>query len=135
LCAVLHTELLNNMKKIENDFVKLSIENDILIGEFTCDKLDLNKAKEILKLRLELTGETSYKTCADSTQVKEFTKEARDYMSQGDAYKNISAFAAVTNNSVTRMIFNFYLRLKPHPLPTKFFNDRNDAIKWLKSLK
>jgi|AACY02.7.fsa_nt_gi hypothetical protein len=122
------------MKKIETDFVKFYMENDILIGEFICEKLDLYKAKEILRLRLELTGGTSYKTCADSTQVKEFTKEARDFMSQGDAYKNISAFAAVTNNSVTRMILNFYLRLKPHPLPTKLFNNRAAGIDWLKTL-
>lgn len=123
------------MKKIETDFVKLSIEDDILIGEFFCDVLDLKKAKEILKLRLEISGDKSYKTVADSTKVKEFTKEARDYMSQGDAYKNISAFAGVTNNSVTRMLFNFYLKIKPHPLPTKFFSERKEAISWLKSLE
>jgi len=123
------------MNIIKNDFVKLTIEHDILIGEFNCLKLDLEKAKEILRLRLELTGEKSYKTCADSTQVKEFTKEARDYMSKGDAYKNISAFAAVTGNSVTKMVINFYLGIKPHPIPTKFFTNRKDAIVWLKTLE
>lgn len=122
-------------KMIENDYVKYEIENEILISTFKCDKLDLKASEEIIKLRLSFTENTAYRTCADATNIKEFTKEGRDLMSGKDAYTNILAFALITNNPINNMIGNFYLKIRPHPVPAKIFNSKTAALKWLKQVK
>ena len=42
------------------------------------------------------------------------------------------AMAIITPSAVTKMIANFLLMIKTTPVPTKTFNDREEALAWLR---
>lgn len=104
-----------NFQPLENEIVKLWFDDGFLIGEYKVEELDLEAAKKALQLRIEITQNTSYFTCATGNKLLKFTKEARDFMSKPEAYKNIKAFAGVNTNLITRMIAKFYLTVKNRP--------------------
>jgi hypothetical protein len=70
----------------------------------------------------------------DYKKLKSVTKECRDYYAKDpDHLSTISAAALVVNSSLTRMIANFFIGLNKSARPTRMFNDRESAIKWLQS--
>lgn len=119
----------------ENKYVKYWIEDGYLFSEFKVKEISLKAAKEIVNLRLKITGDKAFYTCVDGPLVKSIDKEARDYMASESAYKNIIAFAAVNSNSIARMISKFYLALKKPPLPTKIVSNKDEAKQWFEELE
>lgn len=50
-------------------------------------------------------------------------------------HSNLSEIAIIINSLPQRLIANFYLRLNPPPIPTRYFSTEAKAVFWLKKLK
>mgnify|MGYP000930270746 CR=1 FL=1 len=96
-------------------------------------EIELEDAKEDMQLSEEMsTGITHFATIIDTANIKNISKEARDWYSQvqNDNPRNVSV-ALVVNSFYTRIIANFFLGFKNSRTEMKIFNEKDEAIKWL----
>ncbi|MFA9186628.1 STAS/SEC14 domain-containing protein [Flavobacterium sp. FBOR7N2.3] len=120
---------------IKKQCIEFWFENDILMSKFEKNtELDLTNIKEVIKIREEISrGEKQY-WLYDLRNVKNMTKEARDYADQyGQDY--LHAVAVLVNSHITKFIFNSYLKLKKPIMPFQVFADADKAIDWLLAVK
>ncbi len=125
------------MKKFENDYVAIWIEDDILFSNYKKQlSLDIVSAKQIVKDRVEFTGGKSYFILIDFTNLKSTTKEARDYMNDPNGgLTGLLGGAFLSNNVVATLFVNLYLKVNNPTIPAKFFTNKAEAIHWLKKVK
>lgn len=119
----------------ENRFIKFWFERDILNSTFeNTIELDLLKMKEVIQIREEISGEKKQYWLYDITNVKNITKEARDYADK-QGQDRLSAVGVLVNSHVTKFIFNSYFKLKKSKMPFQVFTNKEKALEWLLSLK
>lgn len=125
------------MQQIETPDVFFTIENETLFCSYKQNiVMDLNMAKRIVKDRMEFTKGKSYPILIDFTNLKSATKEARDYMNDPNGgLMGLTKGAFLSNNVVTTVFINLYLKINKPTIPAKFFTNKQEAIKWLKSKK
>ncbi|MEO7992655.1 MAG: hypothetical protein ABI663_24095 [Chryseolinea sp.] len=125
------------MKKFENDYVAIWIDDDILFSNYKKQlSLDIASAKQIVKDRVEFTGGKSYFILIDFTNLKSTTKEARDYMNDPNGgLTGLLGGAFLSNNVVATLFVNLYLKVNNPAIPAKFFTNKAEAISWLKKVK
>lgn len=68
----------------------------------------------------------------DSRNIKSMSYEARHHFSAHGRDTKTSAFGIVIGSSISRVLGNFYLGINKPAVPTKLFDNENDAINWLK---
>jgi len=112
-------------------------DDDILFFKYSQKlEIDIGTAKEIVKSRLDYTKEKPMYTLIDVTNVKSTTKEARDYMSSPEGgLKGILGGAFLSNNVVSTLVINLFLKVSHPAVPAKFFTHKDEALKWLKKIK
>jgi hypothetical protein len=99
-------------------------------------EIDITVAKEIINSRLDYTGGRPMFTLIDFSNVKSVTKEARDYMNDPEGgLKGILGGAFLSNNAVSTLFINLYLRINKPSVPAKFFTKKEDALAWLRVVK
>ena len=96
-------------------------------------EVELDDVTEIKKAKSELVGDKKHLLCADITNIKSITKEARDFTGSTET-KNESmlAMALIMGSPISRVVGNFYIGLNKPLYPAKLFNDKEKAFKWLK---
>lgn len=125
------------MKRFENDYVAIWIEDDILFSNYKKQlTLDIASAKQIVKDRVDFTEGKSYYIIIDFTNLKSTTKEARDYMNDPTGgLTGLLGGAFLSNNVVATLFVNLYLKVNHPTIPAKFFTNKADAINWLTKVK
>lgn len=123
------------MNTMENDDMKFWIEDGILYNE---NKKTIivtpEKAKEIIALRHKISNNEKQYWCFSFYNIKNYTKEARDYAEKyGQEF--LYASAAVVNSYLTMFIFNVFNKWHNPKIPFRAFKNKADAVKWLKELK
>lgn len=68
----------------------------------------------------------------DSRNIRSITKEAREYFSTNGRDTKINSMAVVINSPISRVIGNFFLGINKPPVPTRLFDNPEDAANWLK---
>ena len=116
---------------MENTYLKVEIENGIMLCVFKPDSLDIATTKACIATRLSFGEGVSYPTFIDITSIKSVSKESRDYFASAEGYKCITAAALLIDSSVNKIIGNFFLQINKPPIPTKLFNRKSDAVFWL----
>jgi hypothetical protein len=128
------------MKRKEYDHIIVWTEDsspDILFGSYSPKlEIDINIAKELVMNRIEFSeGRPSF-ALIDFSNVKSVTKEARDYMSDPEGgLKGVLGGAFLSNNPVATLFVNLYFKINKPAIPSKFFTDKEEALKWLKKIK
>lgn len=126
------------MKKLlflENEFVKFWIEDNILHSEYKI-KTDITKevAIETIRIRHEISNGKFQYYCMDLGNVKNYNKQARDYVEKyGQDY--IHACAMLVNSHITKFIFNTFVATKKVIVPFRAFKTKESAIEWLEEMK
>ncbi|MDH5366323.1 MAG: hypothetical protein OEW67_05005 [Cyclobacteriaceae bacterium] len=125
----------NDIKIKETLYADMHIKNGILHCYFKKrDRIDINIAKEGVKDRIEFIKKKDYPCLFDISKVNEVSKEARDYLAnEGNDY--VLASALVVNSPVIRVLANFFIIVNKPKNPTKMFNDRKKAVKWLNTFR
>lgn len=123
------------MNEFENDVSYLRwIEDDIWTGGYKVLKVDLDVAKEVTRFRKECLPNKDIKFLADVSNVKSVSKQARDFLGSPEAFEGIAASALITNSPLTVMLGNFYLRFASQPAPSRLVKNREEGLKWLRSV-
>ena len=120
---------------IKNEYVEFWKEDGILFSRFQEGmEVDVERMKEAVKLREEISSGANQYWLYDITRVKFITKEARDYADQyGQNY--LHAVAVLVNSHITKFIFNTYIKLKKPIMPFIVFTNKEKALEWLLEVK
>jgi len=121
------------MKRIllENDEVKIELEEGIVIANWKTSFVDINVARRAVKYRLECTNHASYPLLSNIKSIKHGTKEARDFLALEKSCEGIIAAAVLVNSPIGSMIGNFFIKINRPFILTKIFTDELEAKIWL----
>lgn len=126
-------ETINKTK--ETPYVKMFLQDGILHFYYKeIETMDLETAIACVRDRMEFTENKSYPCLVDVIQLKNFTKEARDYFAR-EGNEGIIANAILINSTVTKMMANFYIMVNKPTNPTRMFTDKVEAQEWLIKFK
>ena len=118
---------LTNTSEISFDPKEGFIRVTALKGRF----LDLNSAKNDFTVASRMLNYKKTPVLADSRYALEHTKESRDFYSSKEVSEKITAMAVLVDSIAMKLIVNFFINFnKPH-FPTKLFNKKSTAEKWL----
>jgi hypothetical protein len=127
------------MKKTEYRYTNLWTEGDkqIVFANYSTKlEIDIEIAKELVENRIEFSSGESVYTLIDFSNIKSVTKEARDFMNDPEGgLKGVLGGAFLSNNAVTTLLINLYLKINKPTIPAKFFTDKTEAINWLRKIK
>lgn len=94
--------------------------------------IDRKIAEKTVADRIDYADGCTYAIFADIRGLKEIDTEARDFLGTKKASEGIRAVAVFSGkNNLLTMLGNFYLKFNKPPAPTRIFNDKNEAIRWL----
>lgn len=116
---------------LDNDLVKIQFENNILIGTFKSETVDLELCKHITKTRLEVQNGRSYPLLSNIQAIKTISKPARDFMASEEGCEGVIAAAVLIGSPLGSMIGNFFISISRPLRPTKIFTDETEAKNWL----
>lgn len=122
----------------QNEYIAYHLEEGILFAIFKKGVvIDLSAAREVLQSRLEFSNGHDYPILVDSTGVKSFAKEARDYLSAAEGRKGVKATAILVSGYLSSTIANFFLKVTVGKaiVPTKIFSNKVKALTWLQQYK
>lgn len=97
--------------------------------------LDEGEMRKMLEAAVEFTGREKYYALVDMSNHVDSTPEARNYYASSELAKYRLADAFVVTSLATRLVTNFYFTINTPPVPSKMFNNKEDAMAWLKQLK
>lgn len=124
-----------NENLIENKYVKIWMEDEIMHCLFKVRHLTLNAAKECVKTRIEFSSGKHHLVCVDMKNVQGMSKEARDFSSSLYARTYMKAGAIITNSPLNKMVVNFFLFVSQPSVPAQVFTNKAKAIHWLKRVE
>jgi hypothetical protein len=107
----------------EEGYYVVSIFND---QEFTIEDLTIlvNAQKELGAEKLPVLAKCAENASTNTDLLKVLSKN------ENNPYSKVDAF--VIESMAQKILANFYIRIFKPERPTKFFNDSNDALIWLK---
>lgn len=94
--------------------------------------VDLQQAKLMNEAMLRLAGEGPFAVLMDTRANYSWDKDAQEYIANNSGFR--LATAIVTNNPVSRVISNSYIKLFKPEYPSKIFADEEKAVAWLKEM-
>lgn len=119
----------------ETKYVRMFVQDGILFMYYKqLDLLEIEAARTIVKDRIAYSNGISYPCLFDITNVKESTKEARDYMAN-EGNDLVTASAIIVGSPVLRMMANFFIMVNKPKNPTMMFTDQESALEWLQQFK
>ncbi len=102
----------------------------------TCVKsgidITLEIAQENSKVVNELICEKKFPMLIDSRGIKSMSYEARHHFSVRGRDTKTCAFAILIGSTLSRVLGNFYLGINKPAVPTKLFDNEEEATQWLK---
>ena len=119
--------------KIDLTFGFIAIRNDgILHTHLDLDmEVSIENTLLVNKKAHELTKGKAYPNLFTATNFMLPDLETRAFMVTEKRLSLTNADAMVLNSLPQRILANFYHKINKPPIPTKFFNNKNDAIQWL----
>ena len=127
--------MFENRECFQNENFEMWIYNGIFFVKVLTDHFCLNMAEECVRLRMSLTGQNSYPMLSDSRCVKDFCREAREYLADKKNTRYLNAGAIVVNSRSQRIIGNFFIQINRPNIPSKIFTNEQEALKWLEAYK
>lgn len=68
----------------------------------------------------------------DSRGIKSMTRDARNQFSTRGRESNTIAFGILIDSSISKVIGNFFMGINKPAVPTRLFDNEEEAIVWLK---
>jgi hypothetical protein len=124
-----------NLDNIENEFVKLWIQDGIVHEYFKVERITVEMARKIVEDRLKLSNRITRPIFIYSNNVKTFDKAARDYFGTEESLKYLSASAMLVDNYVTMMVAKLFLAFTKPSIKVEIFKSEKKALQWLQNYK
>ena len=97
-------------------------------------RFELADAKEAVAATRDLAGAKT-RVLVDMRRIQSQSKEARGYFNAPEIANHLHAVALLVASPLSRMIANFFLRVREQPVPTRLFDDEAAARAWLRELR
>jgi len=123
-----------NYKALDTPYCYFELKDGILFGTYK-GKITLEAAKIVVRTRLELTEGKSYPVLGQGMSVSAIDRDAREYFASQEAIKGIKAGAFYVDSVFQSFLINFSFKIFKPKIPTKIFNDKEEALKWLEQYK
>ncbi|MBY0426992.1 MAG: hypothetical protein K2Q22_15255 [Cytophagales bacterium] len=121
---------------IENLYGKFWLEDGIIYFiRNTNNDLDLNGAKLCTYHSQMVGGGKPCPTYVDISKIKIAPIDVRQYFASEEALAHVTAVAIFVNSALTAFIANTFLKFGNPVRPTRIFNEKETALKWLKQFK
>ena len=115
----------------QNDYAELWIEKGILFFIYKPGvHVTLQAAKQIVAARLQFQGERAFPVFCDVRNIQDSDKTARDYLAREGSIMT-KAVSVLVHPPVTRAMLDFYLRTNKPLVPTRVFDNREEALAYL----
>lgn len=122
-------------KSQETDYVTMFISNGIFRCYFKATEvMDIRTAADTVQDRIKFCEGVAYPCLFDITEVKQTTKEARDFMAN-EGNDLVMASAMIVTSPMLKMMANFYIKVNKPKNPTRLFTDQESALEWLAQYK
>lgn len=107
--------------------------NDVFhVYFFSGAYLDMDFVQAVYDFNAEMGGKAYFNLFEFEPHV-DLASEVRDWAANPQGNKNTYADALVINSLPHKLLANFYMRFNKPVKPTKIFNQREKALKWLLS--
>lgn len=117
---------------VKTKFAEMWLENEIIhVVHPPKIQITLEIAQECVEERLKLSAGNVYPLFSDLRNIVSVDEDARQYLSQGDAVKYLSAGAFLVGNSVNKLMAATFILFNRPVVPTKFFTNITEALRWL----
>ena len=119
-----------------NEYMDFFIEDGILMGipkkKF---HITMDVVIQLYESRLEVCNGKEYPTLIFIDSVEYVNKELRDFHENVSSVVGATAWAFVTPEKISQILINLYLSAMKIPVPTKYFSNKEEALKWLEKFK
>ena len=85
---------------------------------------------QAIDLEIKAWGRGPVRCLVDLAGIETIDRAAREFFIHSPQY---AAVALVAESAATRMLANFFLRLKREPTPARMFTDESEALAWLQA--
>ena len=93
----------------------------------------IDDVKENVRAFGELTGNQKAPVLIIGGSFSSVTNETREFMATEESLKYSKAEAFLITSLAQKILVNFYIKFNKPLVPTRVFNDKIEAVKWLKS--
>ena len=124
------------MKQFETDVFLMTIHDNLLI-EFKVKKNKTLQEKDIWESRdlsVNYMPNKKFMVLMEAEDNFEVSGDARRAGASFEYSKHVAALALCSNKLHEMIIGKLFLKINTPIVPTKFFDDRNKAIEWLKNV-
>ena len=122
---------------LENEYAEFKVIDGIIHETFKPDLkiITIEVATKIVETRFEISNGIWMPIFIDLTNAIMADKQSRQYWSQEQVFKYLTAIAVLVKNEFHRMGISFYIHFDKPAVPTKSFVDKEKAINWLARFK
>ncbi|MDP2385386.1 MAG: hypothetical protein Q8M29_03370 [Bacteroidota bacterium] len=96
--------------------------------------IDIDDVKDIVAAQKQMGGKR-LPTLVNAPPDAIVNVETMNYISKNENFPYSKAGAYLVSSSTQKLLSNFYLKLKNPQRPTKFFSNREEAVKWIMEQK
>lgn len=122
------------MKQFDNDTFLMTIHDDLLI-EFKVKKNMTLQEKDVWESRdlsVNYMPNKKFSVLMEAEENFDVSGDGRRAGASQEYSKHVAALALCSNKLHETIIGNLFLKINKPIVPTKFFDDRNKALQWLK---
>lgn len=122
------------MKQFDNDTFLMTIHDDLLI-EFKVKKNMTLQEKDVWESRdlsVNYMPNKKFSVLMEAEENFDVSGDARRAGASQEYSKHVAALALCSNKLHETIIGILFLKINKPIVPTKFFDDRNKALQWLK---
>lgn len=125
--------MVDSINKIVLSHSDVTLREDGILEIVVKDNIDvdLNICKELTNTYKTLLGNNKALLLHIVGNFVTMDKEAREYSASEAGLKYSIAEAFVINSLPQKILANFYMRINKPAVPSKFFDNREDAEEWL----
>ena len=121
---------------LETIHVTYRIEDGILHGTFAPGLyITFDIVKQLVEDRIAFSNGRTMPTLVDIRGLASIDTASRKYFTSERARTNLSAGAMLVSSLMSRIAGNVFIKVDKPSIPTKLFNDRGKALKWLTQFK
>lgn len=95
-------------------------------------EISLNHAIENSNAVNSLFTEKKFPILIDARGIRSMTRDAREFFSTRGRDTKTCAFGIIIKSPISRTVGNFFLGLNKPAVPTRLFDNEENAVEWLK---
>jgi hypothetical protein len=122
---------------MEDDYAHYWLEKGIIHEIFKpgLEIITIEIAKQMVESRLKVTNGIYRPLFIDLNNAISIDKKSRQYWANGDATKYVTATGILLDNEIARFWVSTYIKIDKPIVPTRFFTEKENALKWLETFK